>query len=70
MPIDYTRGDRFDHDPALAQAPYPVLDPLRALAAAAAGSEEAQFLAVAARRACNRLGFALDAANAALHAAL
>ena len=70
VPIDYTRGDRFDHDPALAQAPYPVLDPLRALAAAAAGSEEAHFRAVAARRACNRLGFALDAANAALHAAL
>ena len=61
VPMDYTTGDRFDHDPALAQAPYPVLDPVRALAAAEAGSDQARFLAVAAVRACNRLGFALDA---------
>ena len=37
VPMDYTRGDRFDHDPALGQAPYPVLDPLRRLAAARGG---------------------------------
>ncbi len=66
VPMDYTTGDRFGHDPALAQAPYPVLDPVRHLADAAPGSDEGRFLRVAARRACNRLGFALEAANAAL----
>lgn len=68
VPMDYTSGDRFDHDPALAQAAYPVLDPLRRLAASPAGSDEARFLSVAATRACNRLGFALDQAVAALAA--
>jgi N-acetylated-alpha-linked acidic dipeptidase len=66
VPMDYTTGDRFDHDPALKQAPYPVLDPVRKLAAARAGSDEARFLTVAATRACNRLAFALDQAGAAL----
>ena len=69
VPLDYTTGDRFAHDPALQQSPYPVLDPVRQLAAAAAGSDEARFLTVAARRACNRLGFAVQQATAALHAA-
>ena len=66
VPMDYTTGDRFDHDPALGQAPYPVLDPVRRLAAALAGADKSHFLAVAARRACNRLAFALDQAMAAL----
>jgi hypothetical protein len=66
VPMDYTTGDRFDHDPALGQAPYPVLDPVRRLAAALTGADESRFLAVAARRACNRLTFALDQAMAAL----
>lgn len=69
VPIDYTSGDRFDHDPALKQSPYPVLDPLRQLAAAEAGSDASRFAMVAARRALNRLAFALDEANAALAAA-
>lgn len=66
VPMDYTTGDRFGHDPALGQAPYPVLDSVRRLATAQAGSDEARFLAVAATRACNRLACALDQANAAL----
>ena len=66
VPVDYTSGDRFDHDPALAQAPYPVLDPVRRLASAAADTDEARFAAVGARRALNRLAFALDEANSAL----
>jgi N-acetylated-alpha-linked acidic dipeptidase len=66
VPMDYTTGDRFDHDPALGQAPYPVLDPVRRLAAALARADESRFLAVAARRSCNRLTFALDQAMAAL----
>ena len=69
VPLDYTTGDRFSHDPALAQAPWPVLDKLRALAEAAPGSDAAKFLTVAATRARNRLGFALDQATAALRAA-
>jgi hypothetical protein len=64
--MDYTTGDRFEHDPALPQAPYPVLDVVRQLAAAGAGSDQARFLAGSATRACNRLAFALDQANAAL----
>jgi len=66
VPMDYTAGDRFDHDPALVQAPYPVLDPVRRLAAAKDGSDLSLFLAPAATRACNRLAFALAQANAAL----
>ncbi len=66
VPMDYTTGDRFGHDPALAQAPYPVLDAVRRLAASPAESDEARFLTPAATRACNRLGFALDQANTAL----
>jgi hypothetical protein len=68
VPMDYTRGDRFDHDPALALPAYPVLDPVRRLASAQAGSDEARFAAVGARRALNRLAFALDEANRALEA--
>ena len=68
VPMDYTRGDRFDHDPALAQSVYPVLDPVRRLASTQPGSDEAHFAEVGARRALNRLAFALDEANAALEA--
>ncbi len=70
VPMDYTVGDRFGHDPALPQAPYPVLDPVRQLAVAPPGSDQARFLAVGATRACNRLGFALDQAIAALDTCL
>lgn len=66
VPIDYTRGDRFEPDPALGQSAYPVLDPIRRLATAQAGSDAEKFAAVAARRAANRLNAALDEANAAL----
>jgi hypothetical protein len=70
VPMDCTIGDRFAHDPALPQAPYPVLDPLRQLGAAPPGSDQARFLAVSATRARNRLAFALDQAAAALEACL
>ncbi|MCL2430792.1 MAG: aminopeptidase, partial [Alphaproteobacteria bacterium] len=65
VPMDYTRGDRFDHDPALSQSPYPVLDPVRRLAESQSSSDLQHFRLVAARRACNGLGFALAEANAA-----
>ncbi len=55
VPLDYTNGDRFVHDPALPQSPWPVLDPIRALAAAPGD----RFAAVDAIRARNRLQHAL-----------
>ena len=64
-PLDYTEGDRFRHDPALPQPPWPVLKPLRALAEAAAG-DAALFAAVDARRALNRVHQALREATRAL----
>lgn len=66
VPLDYTSGDRFAHDPALPQPAWPVLQPLRELAAAEPGSAAAHRLAVAARRARNRLAAALEEAGAAL----
>jgi len=65
VPLDYTTGDRFDHDPALGLSAWPVLDPLRRLAEAEVGSDAARFAAVSAVRAGNRLGDALDRALAA-----
>ncbi|WP_063627795.1 M28 family peptidase [Bradyrhizobium sp. WSM3983] len=68
VPIDYTRGSRFDPDPALRQNPYPVLDPLRSVATATVGSDQFLFASVAARRAVNRVAVAIDEALAALGA--
>jgi len=67
VPIDYSSGDRFSHDPALPQQPLPVLDPLRSLAAAT-GEDEIAHCAVSARRACNRIVQALLEASRALGA--
>jgi hypothetical protein len=66
VPMDYTRGDRFEPDPALGQSAYPVLDALRRLAATEPGSDAEKFAMVAAQRALNRLVAALDAAIEAL----
>jgi hypothetical protein len=66
VPLDYTSGDRFAHDPALAQPAWPSLQALRDLAAAEAGSDAARFLAVGAVRARNRLVHGLRQANDAL----
>ncbi|MCF3935706.1 M28 family peptidase [Acuticoccus sp. M5D2P5] len=62
VPIDYTSGDRFTQDPAVGQSPFPVLDPLRALAKAEIGSDAAKFCTVSAVRALNRVVHALDGA--------
>jgi hypothetical protein len=70
VPIDYTSGDRFDHDPALAQARFPVLDPVRRLARAQKDSDAAKFASVDARRAVNRIAYALDEACSALQGCL
>jgi hypothetical protein len=68
VPLDYVSGDRFTHDPALPQPPWPVLSPLRRLAEAEPGSDAARFAAVSAMQACNRLTQALAAAEAVLEA--
>lgn len=66
VPLDYTQGDRFSHDPALPQPAWPVLEPLRELARAEEGSEAVHLLTVSARRAGNRVAHAVRQALAAL----
>lgn len=68
VPVDYTRGDRFDHDAALPQNAWPVLDGFRALAAAPPGSDASRFAMVGALRARNRLLSALEETEAAVKA--
>ncbi len=65
VPVDNTRGDRFAHDPALPLPPWPVLDPIRALAAAR-GDDPIRFARVTALQARNRLHHALREAETAL----
>ena len=60
VPVDYTTGDRFRHDPALPQSPWPVLDPIRTLAAAV--PNDIPFAHVDAIRARNRILHALQQA--------
>jgi len=69
VPVDYTLGDRFAHDPALPVPAWAVLEPLRALAATERGSDAERFAAVEAMRARNRLSVALREATAALREA-
>lgn len=70
VPIDYTAGDRFDHDPALGLSVVPSLDPIHLLAKSVPGSDEAEFQHVAATRARNRMAHAFDDAAAALRDAV
>lgn len=66
VPLDYTHGDRFVHDPALPSAPYSSLDAVRALAKLDRDSDAFRFAEVAAQRAANRVTFAVEAAIDAL----
>ncbi|MDO9713683.1 M28 family metallopeptidase [Paracraurococcus lichenis] len=66
VPLDYTCGDRFVHDPALPLPPWPVLEPLRKLAASAPGTDAARLHAVEARCARNRIAVALAQATEVL----
>ncbi len=70
VPLDYTIGDRFSHDPALPQPAWPALRKLRDYAEAEPDTDEWRFRAVSAVRSANRLLHALRQANAALDAAL
>ncbi len=65
VPMNYTSGDRFAHDPALPLPAWPTLRPLREFAGTAPGSDEARFRAVGAVRARNRMAHALRQANEA-----
>lgn len=65
VPIDYTRGDRFSHDPALAQPPLPALADALRFAELDRSSDEARFLATRLVREVNRVGVALRDAIAA-----
>lgn len=65
VPIQFTTGDRFEPDPALHQPPFPVLAPLRHLAAIEEDGDARRFATVDARRAYNRVLHALDRAIAA-----
>jgi hypothetical protein len=69
VPMDYTFGDRFVHDPALPQNPWPALDPIRALARVGVDPDAIGFARVDAVRARNRVLHALHTATSALAAA-
>ena len=66
VPVDYTLGDRFTHDPALAQNAYPILNSVRLLAGAGPSEDEFEFVVVQAMRARNRVAQALREANVTL----
>lgn len=64
VPVDYTSGDRFEHEPALPVQAWPSLEPLRRLARETQ-TEDVPFRTVSALRARNRLLHALASASAA-----
>jgi hypothetical protein len=66
VPMDYTTGDRFSHDPALPIPAWASLEAIRRLAATEAGSDTARFLSVDATRAKNRMLHSLRRANGVL----
>ncbi|MBX6350928.1 MAG: M28 family peptidase [Clostridia bacterium] len=55
VPVAYTTGDRFGHDPALAQPPFPALADLPRLVSLPPDCDEHKFLATRLRRAANRV---------------
>jgi hypothetical protein len=66
VPADYTAGDRFLHPHALPMPAWATLQPIRDLAATAAGTDAAMFAAVDALRARNRVAYALREARSAI----
>jgi hypothetical protein len=66
VPIDYTSGDRFSHDPALPLSPWACLKPIHELSYAEDESDAIPFLTVDATRARNRVVHALRRANGVL----
>jgi hypothetical protein len=66
VPLNYTYGDRFRHDPALSHPAWPSLEGLRALAGQDKTSPDLLFYTVHARQTRNRVAHALREANRAL----
>lgn len=70
VPLDYTAGDRFQHDSALPHPAWPALQGLRDLAESGDGADDRLFAGVNARRTRNRMLHALRQANEALDTVL
>jgi Peptidase family M28 len=68
VPLNYTYGDRFRHDPAVTHPAWPSLEGLRELARLDEGSPELLFYVVHARQTRNRIAYALREANRLLAA--
>jgi hypothetical protein len=66
VPLNYTAGDRFRHDPALPSTPWPSLEGIRELSRLPDGSPDTAFYAVHARQTRNRIAHSLREANAIL----
>jgi hypothetical protein len=70
VPVDHTSGDRFAHDPALAQGPLPALAGIDRLGSLDPAGDDARFLISRLVRECNRVSVALRDAVAAFDAFL
>ncbi|SEP77069.1 PA domain-containing protein [Faunimonas pinastri] len=70
VPLNYTSGERFHHDPAVPSPGWLGLQGIRDLAGLEAGSPETLFYTVHARQTRNRVAHALHQAREALAAAL
>ena len=66
VPLNYSYGDRFHHDPALAHPAWPALEGLREMARLDEGSLDAPFYRVHARQTRNGVAHALREANRVL----
>jgi hypothetical protein len=66
VPLNYTYGDRFRHDPAVTHPAWPSLEGLRELARLDRGSPDLPFYVVHARQTRNRVAYALREAIRAL----
>ena len=69
VPVDYSTGDRFKHEPALPVPNWTALQSMRDLAATAPASDEEKFATVDANRARTRIAFALRQARSGLEQA-
>lgn len=70
VPLDYTRGDRFSHEPALPIGAWPILDSIRRLRDAVPGTDDALFARVDARRTLNRVAHSVRDAQKIVRDAL
>ncbi|MBV9404215.1 MAG: M28 family peptidase [Acidobacteriaceae bacterium] len=68
VPLNYTFGDRFRHDPAVTHPPWPALEGLREMARLDEGSPDLPFYHVHARQTRNRVAHTLREANRVLAA--